>query len=198
MTDEIPAVAPGSQQSPPTDELLRRALGGDDAAFVTLYLDVQPRLRRYATSLVGADAEDVTAEAWLQIIRDLPSFTGDLDAFRAWTARIVRNRALDFGRARSRRPTEGWTEADAAMFAAPDDTAAAAVERIGTEEAVRLIAGLPREQAEVVLLRAVVGLDARATGEIVGKSPGAVRVAAHRGLRTLRRRLLAARKGRAG
>lgn len=194
MTDEIPVVAPGSA---PSEEILHRALHGDDAAFVTLYLDLQPRLRRYALSLVGQDADDVTAEAWLQIVRDLRSFSGDLDAFRAWTARVVRNRALDHARTRSRRPTDPLTEADVASFAAPDDTAAAAVDRIHTEHAVRFIAGLPREQAEVILLRAVVGLDARATAEIVGKSPGAVRVAAHRGLKTLRRRLEVAPKGRA-
>jgi RNA polymerase sigma-70 factor, ECF subfamily len=194
MTDEIPVVAPGSV---PTEEVLRRALSGDDAAFVTVYLDLQPRLRRYATSLVGQDADDVTAEAWLQIVRDLAAFTGNLDDFRAWTARIVRNRAFDDARARSRRPAEQLSDADVATFAAPDDTAAEAVEQIRTEAAVRLIAGLPREQAEVVLLRAVVGLDARATAQVMGKTPGAVRVAAHRGLKTLRRRLEAARKERA-
>jgi RNA polymerase sigma-70 factor, ECF subfamily len=194
MTDEIPVVAPGSAAS---EDVLHRALSGDDAAFVSLYLELQPRLRRYAVSLVGQDADDVTAEAWLQIVRDLDSFTGDLDAFRAWSARIVRNRAFDDARARSRRPAERLSEADLATFAAPDDTAAEAVDQIRTEAAVRLIAGLPREQAEVVLLRAVVGLDARATASVMGKTPGAVRVAAHRGLKTLRRQLEATRKGRA-
>jgi len=51
---------------------------GDEAGFVALYRDVQPRLLRYATVLVGRDAaEDVTAEAWLQISRDLHKFVGD-------------------------------------------------------------------------------------------------------------------------
>ena len=51
---------------------LHAAQHGDEAGFVAVYRDVQPRLLRYATLLVGRNnAEDVTAEAWLQISRDL-------------------------------------------------------------------------------------------------------------------------------
>ena len=51
--------------------------------------------------------------------------------------------------------------------------------------AVDLIATLPPDQAEAVLLRVVVGLDATAAGQVLGKRSGAVRTAAHRGLRRL-------------
>ena len=51
--------------------------------------------------------------------------------------------------------------------------------------ALRLIALLPADQAEVVALRFIAGLDVAEVAEIVGKRPGAVRVAAHRGLRRL-------------
>ena len=44
---------------------------------------------------------------------------------------------------------------------------------------------LPHDLAEIIMLRVVVGLDACDVARIVGKSPGAVRVAAHRGLRRL-------------
>jgi len=63
------------------------------------------------------------------------------------------------------------------------------MEDISTEAALALIATLPREQAEIVVLRVVVGLDAPQVARVVGKSPGAVRIAAHRGLRTLAARL---------
>jgi RNA polymerase sigma-70 factor, ECF subfamily len=75
---------------------------------------------------------------------------------------------------------------------AADDTVTAALEYISTETALALIATLPRDQAEIIVLRVVVGLDASAVAQIVGKSPGAVRVAAHRGLRTLRERVAGA------
>jgi RNA polymerase sigma-70 factor (ECF subfamily) len=68
----------------------------------------------------------------------------------------------------------------------PGDEAVAAV---STEAAIALIASLPRDQAEAVLLRVVMGLDAKAAAAVLGKRPGSVRVAAHRGLRRLAARL---------
>jgi RNA polymerase sigma-70 factor, ECF subfamily len=176
---------------PVSNDVLAAAIAGDDTAFAALYRDIQPRLRRYAWSLVNQDADDVTAEAWLQIARDLRGFTGDLDAFRGWTARIVRNRAFDHLRAAARRPAE-LTDVEAVLDAPTVDAATLALDTLSTTQALSLIASLPREQAEAVLLRAVVGLDSGRAGEVLGKSPTAVRVAAHRGLKTLARRLAAA------
>jgi RNA polymerase sigma-70 factor (ECF subfamily) len=169
-------------------EALNAARGGDQDAFATVYRDTQPRLLRYARTLVGQDAEDATAEAWLQIARDLRRFVGDIGAFRGWAVVIVRNRALDQLRAAARRPS---TPTGIATPEAPgtDQTAESVAELLSTEEALALIGTLPREQAEAVLLRAVVGLDAATAGAVLGKRAGAVRVAAHRGLRTLARRL---------
>ena len=50
---------------------------------------------------------------------------------------------------------------------------------------VALVAGLSRDQAEAVALRVIAGLDTAAVARLLGKSPGAVRVALHRGLRVL-------------
>ena len=47
------------------------------------------------------------------------------------------------------------------------------------------IARLPRDQAEAVLLRVVVGLDAPAAAKVLGKRAGAVRMATSRGLARL-------------
>ena len=167
------------------DEALRAACRGAEAGFVTLYRDLQPRLLRYATALVGAEAEDVTAETWLQVARDLRSFEGDLDGFRGWVSTICRNRAMDWARTRARRPADP-TEMDA--LAEHPDTADAhrsAVEGMSTRWAMDQILALPRTEAEAVLLRAVVGLDGPTAARVLGKRPGAVRVAAHRGLKKL-------------
>ena len=45
-------------------DALRSALRGDERGFVTIYRMLHPGLLRYATVLIGADAEDATAEAW--------------------------------------------------------------------------------------------------------------------------------------
>jgi RNA polymerase sigma-70 factor (ECF subfamily) len=66
-----------------------------------------------------------------------------------------------------------------------EDAAGQAVENLATASAIAAVSALPRLQAEVVLLRVLAGLDTDAVARIVGRSPGAVRVAAHRGLRRL-------------
>jgi len=185
-----PASAGRHSAVPDTDQRagwIEAAKAGDESAFAALYLDTQPRLLGYAMGLVGAEAEDVTAEAWLQISRDLSCFAGDLDAFRGWAARIVRNRAIDSVRARNRRPSQPMGLTTMPDQPTAPDAAELALTNLSTRSAIALIARLPQDQAEAVLLRAVVGLDANAAGKVLGKRAGAIRVAAHRGLRTLAR-----------
>jgi RNA polymerase sigma-70 factor, ECF subfamily len=166
--------------------VLARAQAGDEAAFACLFRDVQPALVRYLR-VITPDAEDVASETWLQVVTGLAGFRGQEDAFRAWLFTIARHRAADAGRSRARRPVSlELTEAD--QPAVPD-TADLALEAISVRSVVALIATLPRDQAEIVMLRLVGGLDVADVGRIVGKSPGAVRVAAHRALRRLASRL---------
>jgi RNA polymerase sigma-70 factor (ECF subfamily) len=165
---------------------VRAARDGDEDAFRTVYRAVHPRLLGYVRTLVGDyEAEDVTSEGWLQIARDLGTFDGDADRFRGWAARIARNRALDHIRLRGRRPVVGGDESELLGRAADSDTADEAIEALATNRTLALIAQLPQDQAEAVVLRVVVGLDAKTAAETLGKRPGAVRTAAHRGLRRL-------------
>jgi len=190
-----PSTQPGV---PDPASVVAAAQGGDSEAFRALYRDTQPRLLRYLRVLVGEDAEDVASEAWLQVARDLPDFQGDDDGFRGWVTTIARHRAIDHVRRRNRRPATAPTQVEELTeLAAPDDTAAAALDSVSTDAAVRLIATLPPDQAEAVLLRVVVGLDAESAAKVLGKRPGAVRTAAYRGLRTLARRLERAGNGSA-
>ena len=167
------------------DDALAAALAGDETAFRSLYRQVHPGLLRYLRVLVGADADDVASETWLQVCRDLPSFNGDLAGFRAWCATVGRHRALDHLRRTRRRPETVAAEERLATLAGASDTEGAATDALATERALALIATLPRDQAEAVLLRVVVGLDAAAAGRVLGKRAGAVRTAAYRGLRKL-------------
>lgn len=165
---------------------VRAAQHGDEVAFRTVYRAVHPRLLGYVRTLVAdPDAEDVTSEAWLQIARDIARFSGDADRFRGWAARIARNRALDHLRTRGRRPAVGGDESELAVLPGSADTADEALEALGTGRTMALISRLPQDQAEAVVLRVVVGLDAKSAAEVLGKRAGAVRTAAHRGLRKL-------------
>jgi RNA polymerase sigma-70 factor (ECF subfamily) len=190
-------VALGTEWRPPrsataADDLTSAVFGaqqGLDTAFSHAYRLVQPGLLRYLTVLVAGDAEDVASETWLQVCRDLHTFTGDGDGFRGWVTTIARHRALDHLRARGRRPADPATPETLHGLVASDDTAHQAEESLSTAAALGMIRSLPQDQAEAVLLRAVVGLDAKSAGRVLAKRPGAVRTAAHRGLRTLERQL---------
>ena len=165
---------------------VQRAQKGDEDAFRHLYHTVQPGLLRYLRGLVGGDAEDVASETWSQIARDLSTFRGDGPGFRGWAATIARNRALDHLRYQRRRPVAvSLSLDDLTDRPSVDDTAGTALELVATDRAIAIIASLPRDQAEAVLLRVVMGLDVATTAHVLGKRTGAVRTAAHRGLKRL-------------
>lgn len=189
------AVADERRLAAPVDadeQLCAAVLGaqaGHEKGFNELYQLVQPGLLRYLSVLVGRDAEDIASETWLQVCRDLHTFAGDGDGFRGWVITIGRHRGLDHLRSRSRRPSDPAPLEDLPVLAAREDTAVLAEESLSTAAALRLIAELPREQAEAVLLRAVIGLDAKTAATVLGRSPGAVRTSAYRGLKALAARL---------
>jgi RNA polymerase sigma-70 factor (ECF subfamily) len=163
---------------------LAEARRGNEAAFACLFRDVQPPLLRYLRLIAPEAAEDVAGQTWLQVVTGLPGFTGGEEQFRAWLFTIARHRAVDAGRSRARRRTVPLARSGTAERLAPD-AADVALERMSTQAVLALISALPPEQAEIIVLRVVAGLDTQAVARIVGKSPGAVRVAAHRGLRRL-------------
>ncbi|MEU6008214.1 RNA polymerase sigma factor [Streptomyces sp. NPDC047453] len=175
-----------------------RAQEGDEEAFAVAYRLAQPGLLGYVRGLVGEDAEDVASEAWLEIARDLGRFRGDGAGFRGWTATIARHRALDHLRRRRVRPQAATLEQDVLELPGPYSTHDQALESMTTERALDLVRRLPRDQAEAVLLRVVVGLDGPAAARVLGKRPGAVRTAAYRGLKRLARQLEEEARGGAG
>jgi RNA polymerase sigma-70 factor, ECF subfamily len=176
---------------PSFEAVLDAAASGDEAAFGILWRDLQPGLLRYLDAFAPGAAEDLASETWLRIVKGLGRFTGDERAFRGWVFTVARHRAVDRWRRRARRRDE-LVPADAlAGLPAPDDPAGAAVEAISSRAAVALIATLPPDQAEVVLLRVVAGLDVAQVAASTGKRPGNVRVLTHRALRRLADRLSA-------
>lgn len=181
-----PATDPADE---PMEDALRRAREGDETGFAELWRDLHPRLLRYLrVRCSGGNYEDVAAETWLHVVRDLSSFVGNVDGFRAWLFTLARHRAIDAARASAARPqitVPDFSAVGRQPTAAPAESDA--LERISTERAIKLVKRLPVEQAEMVMLRVVAGLDVPVVADIVGKSPGAVRVSVHRGLRALSR-----------
>jgi RNA polymerase sigma-70 factor (ECF subfamily) len=166
------------------DDALARASAGDEAGFLQLWRALQPPLLRFLRVIGCEDPEDVASETWLQVVRDLPRFTGGEEDFRRWLFTIGRHRAIDAARARSRRPA---TAASTGLEVMADRQLVEdqVLDGMSVQRAVALLAGLSRDQAEAVALRVLAGLETPDVARILGKSAGAVRVALHRGLRTL-------------
>lgn len=170
----------------PFEQTLAAARSGDEQAFAALWRALHPALLRYLRVIAPKIADDVASETWLQVVRALAGFSGDEASFKSWLFTIARNKVTDTVRLAARRPIEISDDGDTSAPAAPDDTAAAVIERIDTEAALALVAQLPADQAEVVMLRVVAGLDVADVARVVRKSPGSVRVTSHRALRRLR------------
>jgi len=174
---------------PAFGEVIAAARNGDERAFAALWRDLNPAVLRYLRVLAPAGADDVAAEVWLEVCQGLDRFRGEEAGFRSWVFTVARMRAVDAARHAARRPARPVPLESLPDRPAADDPAELALEAQATRDALALIAELPPDQAEVVALRVIAGLDVAQVGELVGKRPGTVRVLAHRGLRRLAQRL---------
>ena len=169
---------------------LQAAQEGDQDAFALLWREFQPGLLRYLKIKASPVAEDLAADIWLSVLRSLPTFAGDEQGFRGWLFTTARNRLTDWYRNGERRP-DLIEYSSLVVMPSVNNVEEEAAEHSATDRAVALIAELPHDQAEAVMLRIVVGMDVARVAEIMDRSPGSVRVLCHRGLRRLEVRLTA-------
>jgi RNA polymerase sigma-70 factor, ECF subfamily len=180
------------------EAMVRDARAGDTHALGRLYDTYRDRVVRFATGRLGdaEKAEDVTSETFESVLRNLGSYRPGTD-FEAWLFTIAHRRVADHFRRRSRRreveldetvdPTDRGGRAALPgrlpAVAGPEEAVLAAERRAEVAGAFRR---LRADQQEVLALRVLGGLSAVQVAEVLGKSEGAVRVAQHRALRSLR------------
>jgi RNA polymerase sigma-70 factor (ECF subfamily) len=165
-------------------EMIARAKRGDRDALGEIFREHHPAIVRYLHGVSIAHAEDVAGQVWVDVASSLRRFEGDNDDLRRWLFTIARRRMIDAFRSRSRRPEQSVAEAPSRVAA---EAADAATERVGWAEDV--LRRLPPAQAEVVMLRVILGFTVVEVAGLIDKSPGAVRVLAHRGLQNVSRLL---------
>lgn len=185
-------------ESPELDErtLIGRAIKRDREAFGALYNKHVSRVYRHVYYMVGSppEAEDLTAQAFLQAWQAIERYQIRGAPFVSWLMRIAHN--LGVSHLRSRRPSAELPETlvDRSRDGNPDD----ALQRQADGERVReAILRLREEHRRVIILRFVEDLAYREVAEIVGKSVPAVRVIQHRALNALRKQMLADEEQRA-
>ena len=177
--------------------ILIAAQDGGEWAVAILYRWLHPAVVGYLRARAGDDAEDLASETWVAVARGLSNFSGDETAFRSWVFTIAHRRLIDLHRVTARRPrtrtlhpVEGEGLDGPLEMPADDDPAAEVVAAAAGDEAVRRIVKLlPKDQAEIILLRVVAGLPVDEVAAITGRKPGTVRVLQHRALRRLAERL---------
>lgn len=172
------------EQAEPDDtaDLLRRARGGEVAAFNVLVLRHQDAAYSLALRFLGSRqaAEDATQEAFERAYRGLTNFRGD--RFRSWLLTIVANAARDELRRQRRRPQRSLDEArdDPARATldppdpgpTPDAVALQSELRAHLERALR---ELPEEWRMVVLLSDVHGMSYSEVAAAVSVPEGTVK-----------------------
>jgi RNA polymerase sigma-70 factor (ECF subfamily) len=142
----------------------------------------------YLRAQRARDPEDLTGEVFLQVVRDLYRFEGSEGEFRAWVFAIVRNRVIDDGRRRARRPVESASEVPVVADESAD-VATQVLDRAGETRVQQLIGQLGPDQRDVLLLRVLGDLTVEETAKAVGKSSGAVKALQRRGLAAIERAL---------
>ena len=168
-------------------EQVRRAARGDEAAAGAVFDHYYPRVFRYAVGRVGneKDAEDIASETFARVLRNLDRFRWRGGGFEAWLFRIAGNLVMDHHRRGGRE--DPHEDVEPTGEAASPEHAVLGAEQAG--ELRRLVAGLPDEQKEVVLMRFAAGLDTNEVAKATGRNANAVRQLQFRALRNLRRQL---------
>ena len=167
---------------PLTDEVLRRAGGGDRSAQQSVYEGLADRVYRTVRRIVGeSDADDVTQVAFVRLFEKLHSFRGE-SRFSTWAHRLAVNEALQHLRKRSRRATEPLDERSLASREPNDRLDAAELLEVA-------LAGLEPELRLIFHLKEVDGMAYSEIAEVVGIPEGTVGSRLNRARSVLRDRL---------
>jgi RNA polymerase sigma-70 factor (ECF subfamily) len=181
------APADGAESS----ELLAELAGDLDQGFTALYQAHRQVVFSTALRVSGrwADAEDLTAEAFLRAYRALRGYRRDrIMALRPrpWLVTILLNIWRNDQRTRGRRPAEAPLAAGAGAADDADGPQALAEGRETRRELAGLLLELPEQQRVAVVLRHVSGLTLAEISAVLGTGEGTVKSHISRGLSKLR------------
>ena len=165
-------------------ELIRRAQGGDVAAFEQLINEHQKRIFSIAYRVAGNpdDAADMAQEVLVKIFKNINKFKGD-SKFSTWIYRVATNTCLDELKRLKRHKAysldqELETE-DGAVSVDVEDTAPTpeqSAERKAIRSAVNsAIAKLGEEHKKVIILRDIQGFSYEEIAKMLNCSDGTVK-----------------------
>jgi signal transduction histidine kinase/DNA-directed RNA polymerase specialized sigma24 family protein len=160
------------------ETVMAAARSGLEWAVAILYREFHPRVLRYLCAQMPEQAEQLARVTWNDIASGLPSFDGDEASFRRWLFAVARGHLIDASRPSNRVLPRAEPARVGHITTRPVRPVDEALVRIGS---------LKPEQADVLLLRTVGGLDVVQVAEITGETADVVRLAEEEGLQQLRR-----------
>lgn len=176
----------------PVTKLLQRARDGDRSAYNSLFALHKDRAMFFIRARLGpalrqkVESQDVLQDAYQMAHRDFDKLRGaDEKEFQGWLYGIIDNRLKDlagyFG-AKKRQPVELPVSDPTGPFTAADRAE-------HREKVARALDALTEDYREVLIHRFFVGLTAEETGELMGRTAGAVRKLSARALVELEKHL---------
>lgn len=176
------------------DAWAARAVEGDRVAWARLLDVLRPLVERYCRARLGSregaviSADDLTQDVLLAVVTALPRYQPGAGSVVAFVYGIAAHKTVDSMRVLARNRSVASLEvADTeGHVPGPEDSVLDATARTPLREA---LCRLPERQREVLVLRMVLGFSVEETAEAARCSPGAVRIAQHRALVSLRAEL---------
>jgi len=163
------------------DSWVRHAQNGDTSAIEALYHQHVEAVYRYIYYRVSSqrDAEDLTADVFVKMVEGLPSYRFMGAPFEAWLYRIAGARVIDFHRRQRRRPESELSESLADTSTYPEDQIESRQEIETLRNALRQLSD---DEQTLLILRFVEHRSHHEVGDIMGKTPTAVKAMQHRAL----------------
>lgn len=164
--------------------LITRAQRGDKMAISTLYSAHVQAIYKYVRYRVDTDAqaEDITSEVFLRMVRELPRYQYTGAPLSAWLYRTAYNIIVDTYRSQRFQAPEDLPEDLASDYTDPVDTFALAQDHEQLRAALKT---LSPDYQNVLVLRFINDVSHAEVAEIMGKTEASARVLQHRALKAL-------------
>jgi RNA polymerase sigma-70 factor, ECF subfamily len=172
------------------EAVLAAAQRGAPTAMETIFTTLSPVVHGYLRLQGAREAEDLTSEVFVAVLRNIGSFVGDESGFRSWVFTIAHRRLLDERRRLARRPVqEAIDDGDTLVLLAPDDVESDVEAMLSVERVRSLCERLAPDQRDVLLLRLLGRLTIDEVASALDKTPGAVKALQRRGVAAVGRLL---------
>lgn len=162
-------------------QLIRRAQKGDREAVAVLYKAYAQSIYRYVVARVrnSSDAEDVTADVFINMVEGLPSYQITEAPFAAWLYRIAASRVADYYRLQQRQPISDLADTLPDDLTLPEEQV---LQNQSIETLRHALRQLSEEHQTILILRFVDRKSHEEVAAILGKTMTAVKSAQHRAL----------------